>query len=76
MTYQKSLAEIEPAIEHLGRCSSKWWRAAQAITGKKMTELLDEMGDRWNPDSDDDSDSDGIDLDQIIRDAMQPSSHP
>lgn len=71
MTHQRPLAEIEDSIAHLGRCSSDWWKVAQAITGKRMVELLEEMGDRWNPD-DTGLCSDGIDIDKIINDAMKP----
>ncbi|AXT27468.1 hypothetical protein D1823_13315 [Ruegeria sp. AD91A] len=71
MTYQKPLSEIEDSIAHLGRCSSAWWKAAQAITGKRMVELLEEMGDRWNPENSGLA-NDGIDIDKIINDAMNP----
>lgn len=70
MTYQK-LSDIEESIAHLGRCSSRWWKAAMALTGRRMVELLEEMGDRWNPE-DSGPGSDGIDIEKIIADSMKP----
>lgn len=70
MTYPK-LSDIEDSIAHLDRCSSRWWKAAQAMTGKRMVELLEEMGDRWNPE-DSGLGSDGIDIEKIIAESMKP----
>ncbi len=70
MTYLK-LSKIEDSIAHLDHCSSRWWKAAQALTGRRMVELLEEMGDRWNPNVSG-LGSDGIDIEQITADSMKP----
>ncbi|UWR03923.1 hypothetical protein K3740_04270 [Ruegeria conchae] len=70
MTYLK-LSKIEDSIAHLDQRSSRWWKAAQALTGRRIVELLEEMGDRWKPNVSG-LGSDGIDIEQITADSMKP----
>ena len=68
---KKTLAEIEPKLGHLPFRSTKWWLAAMSLTGKKMTELLDEIGDEINDSSDPDKNES---VDDIINRALSDES--
>ncbi len=60
-----TLVEAETQLSHLPYRGSQWWRSAISLTKRKLTFLLDEIGDEI--DHDDDDPEGGVNVDAIMR---------